>query len=63
MNDEARKHIDHAISSLDDAKQCLMKASNNAENGSIRERITKEITSIEDCLGECEGIAGGLSNL
>lgn len=62
MNDEARKHIEGAISGLSEVKECLMKASNNAENGSIRERINKEMSHIEKCLEDCEGIAGGLSN-
>lgn len=62
MNDEARKHIDHVINSLTEAKDCLVKASNNAENGSVRERIEEQMGNIENCLRECEGIASGLSN-
>lgn len=61
MNDEARKHMDSAVLSLQEVKQCLSKASGNAENGSIRERIEREISHIEGCLQDCEGIASGLS--
>lgn len=61
MNDEARKHIDNAVSSLDEAKQYLVKALNNAENGSIRERIDKELSNVDSCLRKCESIASGFS--
>lgn len=62
MNNEARKHMDHVINSLNEAKSCLQKASSNAENGAIREKIDEQMGSIENCLKECEGITSGLSN-
>lgn len=61
MNDEARKHMEHVISNLSDAKDCLKRASNNSENGSIRERIESQMDRIENCLRECENISSGLS--
>lgn len=63
MNDEARKHIESALSNLREAKDCLGKASNNAENGSVKERIEEELTHVDNCVNHCEGIASGLSNL
>jgi hypothetical protein len=63
MNEEARKHVEHAITNLREVKNCLGKATNNAENGMMRERLESQLTSIEGCLEECEGIASGLSNL
>lgn len=61
MNDEARKHMEHVISNLSDAKNCLLKASSNSENGSVRERIENQLENIESCLRECESISSGLS--
>lgn len=61
MNDEARKHMDSALLSLQEVKKCLSKASGNAENGSIKERIEREIGHINGCLQDCEGIVSGLS--
>ena len=63
MNEEARKHVEHAITNLKEVKSCLGKASNNAENGTMRERIENQLSSIESCLEECGGISSGLSNL
>lgn len=63
MNEEARRHVEHAVNSLKDAKECLGKASKNAENGTLRERLNHEIGDIENCLNECEAISSGLSNL
>lgn len=63
MNEEARKHVEHAITSLKEVKSFLGKASNNAENGTMRERIESQLNSIESCLEECDGISSGLSNL
>lgn len=61
VNDEARKHIEHALNSLNEAKDCLIKASSNSENGTMRERIESEVTHIDNCVTHCEGIASGLS--
>jgi hypothetical protein len=63
MNEEARRHVEHAIASLKDVKNCLGKASSNAENGTMRERIESQLSSIENCIDECDGICSGLSNL
>lgn len=63
MNEEARKHVEHAITNLKDVQNCLGKASSNAENGTMRERIESQIRNIESCLEECDGISSGLSNL
>ncbi len=63
MNEEARKHVEHAIASLKEVKNCLGKASSNAENGSMREKIENQLNNIENCLTECDGISSGLSNL
>jgi hypothetical protein len=63
MNEEARKHVEHAISNLKEVKNCLGKASGNAENGTMKERIENQLSSIESCLDECGGISAGLSNL
>jgi hypothetical protein len=63
MNEDARKHVVHAITNLQEVKSCLGKATNNAENGTIRERIQSQLSSIENCLNECEAIEAGLSNL
>jgi hypothetical protein len=63
MNEEARKHVEHAISNLKEVKNCLGKASSNAENGTMKERIENQLSSIESCLDECGGISAGLSNL
>jgi hypothetical protein len=62
MNDESRRHMEHAINSLEEVKQCLMKASNNAENGTIRSRIETEVSHIDSCLRDCQAIASGFSN-
>lgn len=61
MNDAARKHIESALISLEEAKNCLGKASSNAENGTIKERIENQLDSISGCLDECENIASGLA--
>jgi hypothetical protein len=61
MNEEARKHMDRALLSLQDVRQCLSIASGNAENGSIKEKIETEIGHIDSCLQHCEGINSGLS--
>jgi hypothetical protein len=63
MNEEARKHVEHAITNLKEVKNCLDKASNNAENGTMRERIESQLSSVQSCLDECDGISSGLSNL
>jgi hypothetical protein len=63
MNEDARKHVEHAITNLKEVKNCLGKASSNAENGTIREKISSQLSSIESCLDECEAISSGLSNL
>lgn len=61
MNDEARRHMEHALSSLEDAKSCLTKAHKNAENGTVRSRIETEIGHIEGCLRDCQGITSGMA--
>lgn len=63
MNEQARRHVDSAVSALKEVKNCLAKAHGNAENGSIRERIEREISHIDGCMEDCEGIADGLSQL
>ena len=63
MNEEARKHVEHAIANLKEVKSCLGKASHNAENGTMIERIESQLNSIESCLDECGSISSGLSNL
>lgn len=61
MNDEARKHMDRALLSLQEVRQCLSIASGNTENGSIKEKIEREISHIDSCLQDCQGISSGLS--
>lgn len=61
MNEEARKHLDRALLSLKDVRQCLSIASGNAENGSVKEKIEREIGHIDNCLQDFEGIVSGLS--
>lgn len=63
MNENARQHVEHAITNLKEVKNCLGKATSNAENGTMRERIAGQLSSIENCLNECEAISSGLSNL
>jgi hypothetical protein len=61
MNEEARKHMDRALLSLQDVRQCLSIASGNAENSSVKEKIDREISHVDSCLQDCEGIVSGLS--
>lgn len=63
MNEEARKHVEHAVTNLKEVKGCLDKACNNAENGTMRERIESQLANIEQCINECDAISSGLSNL
>jgi predicted metal-dependent hydrolase len=61
MNTDARNNIHLTKEALKTAQQGLQAAISQAENTTIKNEISTQLSQVTTCLQECEKIASGLS--